>query len=65
MDDKRDQAHDLAEEGLDKMVEGDEKKGRRLIDEAKKIDPKAVEDLAQEVERDKEKAERFTDKNKK
>jgi hypothetical protein len=62
MDDKRDQAHDLAEEGLDEMVEGDKKKGRRLIDEAKKIDPKAVEDLAAEVERDKEKAERFSDR---
>ncbi|HZU90860.1 MAG TPA: hypothetical protein VE993_16540 [Stellaceae bacterium] len=62
MDNKRDQAHDLAEQGLDEMVEGDKKKGRRLVDEAKKIDPKAVDDLAEEVERDKEKAERFIDK---
>jgi hypothetical protein len=32
---------------------------KKLIDRAKKIDPKAAEELAQEVERDKEKAERF------
>ncbi len=54
--------HDIAEEGLDKIIEGDEEKGRRTIDEAKKRDPKAVEDLAQEVERDREQAERFIDK---
>jgi hypothetical protein len=62
MDDKHDRARDLAEGGLDKMIEGDEKKGRRMVDEARKIDPKAVQDLAEEVERDKEKAERYVDK---
>jgi hypothetical protein len=62
MDDKQDRARDLAEEGLDKMIEGDEEKGRRMIDEAKKIDPKAVQDLAEEVERDKEQAEHYVDK---
>ena len=62
MDDKQDRARDIAEEGLDKMIEGDEEKGRRMIDEAKKIDPKAVEDLAEEVERDKENAEHYVDK---
>ncbi len=62
MNDKHDRARDLAEEGLDKMIEGDEEKGRRMIDEAKKIDPKGVQDLAEEVERDKEKTEHFVDK---
>jgi vacuolar-type H+-ATPase subunit H len=62
MDSKRDRARDLAEEGLDKMVEGNKEKGRQLIDEAKKIDPHGVEDLAEEVERDKEKAERFSNR---
>ncbi len=51
--------HDIAEEGLDKIIEGDEEKGRKMIDEAKKRDPKAVEDLAKEVERDREQAERY------
>lgn len=62
MEDKRERAHDIAEEGLDKIIEGDEARGRELIDEAKKIDPKAVEELAQEVERDKEDADRFVGK---
>jgi uncharacterized protein HemY len=62
MDSKRDRARNLAEEGLDNMVEGNKEKGRQLIDQAKKIDPQGVEDLAEEVERDKEKAERFTNR---
>jgi uncharacterized protein HemY len=62
MENKRERAHDIAEEGLDKIVEGDAEAGEKLIDKAKKIDPKAVEDLAEEVERDKENAERFVDK---
>jgi predicted transcriptional regulator len=62
MDSKREHAHDIAEEGLDKIVEGDKEAGEKLIDEAKKIDPKAVEELAEEVERDKQNAERFIEK---
>jgi len=59
MTNERERAHDIAEEGLEKIIEGDEERGRELIDEAKKRDPKAVEDLAEEVERDREQAERF------
>ena len=59
----RERAHDIAEEGLDKLVEGDTESGEKLIDKAKKINPKAVEELAEEVERDKENAERFVDKD--
>lgn len=62
MENKREQAHDIAEEGLDKLIEGDQETGEKLIDQAKKIDPKAVEELADEVERDKENAERFVNK---
>ena len=62
MDNKHDRARDLAEQGLDKVVEGDKDKGRKLVEEAKKIDPKAVDELADEVEREKEKAERYLDK---
>jgi len=58
MADKRERARDMAEQGLDKLVEGD-KKGKELIDKAKKLDPKAVEEVAEEVQRDKEKAEQF------
>ena len=61
MAEKRERAHDMAEEGLDRLVEGD-KSGETLIDKAKKLDRGAVEELAREVERDKEEAEQFRDK---
>ena len=61
MAEKRERAHDMAEEGLDRQVEGD-KSGEKLIDKAKKLNPGAVEELAREVERDKEEAEQFRDK---
>jgi len=62
MENKRERAHDIAEEGFDKLVEGDTE-SRRKVDRQKKINPKAVEELAEEVERDKENAERFVDKD--
>lgn len=62
MENKREQAHDIAEEGLDKAVEGDVEEGKALIDQARKIDPKAVDELADEVQREKEKAEQFIQK---
>jgi predicted transcriptional regulator len=63
MADNREHARDLAEEGLDRLIEGDEK-GKELIEQAKKLDPDAVAELAEEVERDKEQAERFTERQK-
>jgi hypothetical protein len=62
MENKRERAHDIAEEGLDKFIEGDTEAGEKLIDKAKKIDPKGAEELAKEVERDKGNANRFVDK---
>ena len=62
MDSKRERARDIAERGLDKVIEGDDQEGEKMIDQAKKIDPKAVEELAEEIEHDKENAERFTGK---
>jgi hypothetical protein len=59
----REHAHDIAEEGLNRVVEGDTETGGKLIDKAKQIDPKAVEELAEEVERDKENTERFVNKS--
>ena len=62
MENKREHAHDIAEEGLDKLIEGNKDTGEKLPDQAKKIDPKGVEELAEEVERDKQNAERFVNK---
>jgi hypothetical protein len=59
MAEKRERARDLAEEGLDRLLDGDET-GKELIEQAKKLDPAAVAELAEEVEREKEQAERFT-----
>ncbi len=50
MESKRERARDIAEEGLDMIVEGEEEEGQKLIEQAKKIDPKAVEELAEEIE---------------
>ena len=63
MDNKRERSRDIAEEGLDKLIEGDKEAGEELIDKAKKIDPKGVEELAEEIERDKENADRFVDRS--
>jgi hypothetical protein len=62
MDSKQERARDIAEQGLDKVIAGDEQEGEKMIDQAKKIDPKAVEELAEEIEHDKENAERFIGK---
>jgi hypothetical protein len=59
MQNDRDRAHDLAEEGLDKIIEGEADKGREMIKKAKKIEPKAVKQLAEEIETDRATAERF------
>jgi hypothetical protein len=58
MRDKHEQARDKAEEGLDRLIEGD-KSGRKLIEEAKRIDPTAVAELVEEIEREKQEAERY------
>jgi hypothetical protein len=55
---KHERARDLAEEGLDRLVEGDEE-GKKLIDKAKRLDPKAVEELAEEIERDRKIADQL------
>jgi len=62
MENKRERAREIAEQGLDKVIEGEEEEGERMIDQAKEIDPKAVEELAEEIEHDKENAERFIER---
>jgi hypothetical protein len=52
-------AHDLAEEAIDKAAEGKQAEANRLVDEAKKIDPKIADEMAEEVEADKRQAEKY------
>lgn len=56
---KHDKARDLADKGLEEMVEGHEKEGRQLIEEAKKIDPKAAKEAAQGAEEEAKQAEQY------
>jgi hypothetical protein len=56
---KHQKAHDLAEEAIEKAAEGKQKEATRLADEAKKIDPKIGDEMAQEVEADKKQAEKY------
>lgn len=51
-------AHDLAEQALDQAAEGDARKARALIEEAKRIDPKIGEEMAREAADDQRQADR-------
>ncbi len=42
-----DKARELAEKALDKLVEGDEAAGDKLIKQAEKIDPTAIDEVAE------------------
>ena len=48
--DKHEQARDLGEQALEAMDEGDEAKADALIEEAKKLDKTALEELVQDLD---------------
>jgi hypothetical protein len=41
MENKRERAHDIAEEGLGRLKEGGTATGKKLIDKTKQINPKS------------------------
>jgi len=45
-----DKARGLAEKALDKLVEGDEAAGDKLIKQAEKIDPTAIDEVAEDLD---------------
>jgi DNA-binding MarR family transcriptional regulator len=49
-EDKREKALDLTEKGLEKLDQGEKEEGERLIDEAVKTDPGAVEDVLRDID---------------
>lgn len=55
---KHDRAADLAEQALDKAVDGDTAKAKKLAEEAKRLDPGAVEEVGRDVEKDRRDAEK-------
>ena len=48
--DKHDKALDLTEAALEALDSGDENKADKLIDQAKKLDPSAVEEVVHDLE---------------
>jgi hypothetical protein len=49
-DHDHDKARELAEKALDKFVEGDEAASDKLIQQAEKIDPAAIDEVAEELD---------------
>ena len=49
-EDKHDKAVDLTEQALDAMEEGDRKEAEKLVSQAKKIDPSAVDEVVHDLE---------------
>ncbi len=49
-DDKHEKALDLTEAALDAMDKGDDGKAAKLIDQAKKLDPSAPEEILHDLE---------------
>jgi alpha-galactosidase len=47
-----DRAREMTEKALDAYVEGDEKTGAKLVDQAKSVNESAVRDVHQELEED-------------
>lgn len=48
--DKHERALDLTEQALEALEEGDEKQADKLIEQAKKLDPSAVEEVVHDLE---------------
>lgn len=50
MSDKHEKALDLTEQALEKLEEGDEKGADQMLEEAKRLDPSAVEEVVQDLD---------------
>jgi hypothetical protein len=50
--DKHDQALDLTEQALEKLVQGDGEAADRLIEHAKKLDPAAPKEVVHDLDED-------------
>jgi len=63
-DSDHDKARELAEKALDKLVEGDEAAGDKLIKQAEKIDPTAIDEVAEDLDISDEDIEQAKDSGK-
>jgi hypothetical protein len=53
-DDKHEKALDLTEQALEQMVKGDDTAAAGLIEQAKKLDPTAPEEIVRDMDEDAE-----------
>ena len=51
-DDKHEKALDLTEQALEKLTQGDKRSAGKLIDEAKRLDPAAPEQVVRDLDED-------------
>ena len=49
-DDKHEKAVELTEQALDAVEEGDESAAKKLVAEAKKLDPSAIEEVVHDLD---------------
>lgn len=49
-DDKHEKALDLTEQALEKLEEGDKVSADEMLDQAKRLDPSAVEEVVQDLD---------------
>jgi hypothetical protein len=64
MANKHEKARELAEHGLDTVLEGDRKMGEDMIRKAKSLDPTAATEAGEEVEEERRRAEGFLERAK-
>jgi hypothetical protein len=57
--DEHEKAKDLVEKAVEKASDGDAKGAEKLVDQARKMDPSAIDEVAQEIEQDRDQAEGF------
>ncbi len=52
VDDKHEKALDLTEQALEKLTHGDRQSAGKLIEEARKLDPEAPEEVVRDLDED-------------
>jgi hypothetical protein len=64
MDDRKsERARDLTEQAVDRAIEGNTEKARELVEQAKRLDPKTVEQIGEEIERERREIEGAADRD--
>ena len=62
-DEQHETARQMTEDALTEYVKGDQQKGNKLVEEAKRTDPSAVEEVLQDLDEDAEADHNVPDEN--